>query len=73
MDVANLKKTLENNSVETTGLDEGDVDTTSLERKPGNEDLYITGLEEQLQNGEMAPFAPIDQDGMPDLGKCQTA
>ena len=73
MHVTNLKKTLQNNSVETTGLDEGDVDTTSLERKPGNEDLYITGLEEQLQNGEMAPFAPIDQDGMPDLGKCQTA
>ena len=63
VDVTNLKQTLENNSVETTGLDEGDVDTTSLERKPGNEDLYITGLEEQLQNGEMAPFAPIARSG----------
>jgi len=66
VDVTNLKKTLENNSVETTGLNEGDVDPTGLERKPGNEDLYITGLEEPLQKGEMAPFAPIDQDGMPD-------
>ena len=37
--------------------------------KPGNEDLYITGLEEPLQKGEMAPFAPIDQDGIPVLGE----
>ena len=44
--------------METTGLDEGDVDTTGLERKPGNEDLFITGLEEPLQKGETAPFAP---------------
>ena len=53
--------------METTGLDEGDVDTTGLERKPGNEDLFITGLEEPLQKGETATFAPLDQDGLPDL------
>ena len=55
--------------METTGLDEGDVDTTGLETKPGNEDLFITGLEEPLQKGETAPFAPIAEDGMPDLGE----
>ncbi|CAH3142250.1 unnamed protein product, partial [Porites lobata] len=59
--------------MDTTGtegpqsLDEGDVDTTGLERKPGNEDLFHTGLEEPLQKSETATFAPLDQDGLPDL------
>ena len=69
VDMTGLEKTATSNSVETTGLDEGDVDTTGLERKPGNEDLFITGLEEPLQKGETATFAPLDQDGMPDLGE----
>ena len=67
VDMTGLEKTATSNSVETTGLDEGDVDTTGLERKPGNEDLFHTGLEEPLQKGETATFAPLDQDGMPDL------
>ena len=67
VDTTGQEKTPENNSVETTGLDEGDVDTTGLERKPGHEDLFHTGLEEPLQKGETATFAPLDQDGMPDL------
>ena len=69
VDMTGLEKTPTNNSVERTGLDEGDVDTTGLERKPGNEDLFISGLKEPLQKGAMAPFAPLDQDGMPDLGE----
>ena len=35
VDVTNLEKTPENNSVETTGLDKGDVDTTGLEKNQG--------------------------------------
>ena len=67
VDMTGLETTATSNSVETTGLDEGDVDTTGLERKPGNEDLFHTGLEEPLQKGETATFAPLDQDGLPDL------
>ena len=69
VDMTGLEKTPTNNSVETTDLDKGDVVTTGLERKPGNEDLFISGLKEPLQKGETAPFAPLDQDGMPDLGE----
>ena len=38
VDTTGQEKTPENNSVETTGLDEGDVDTTGLER---NQEMKI--------------------------------
>ena len=72
VDTSAIKGTIDymdTTGTEGTGLDEGDVGTTGLERKPGNEDLFITGLEEPLQKSETATFAPLDQEGMPDLGE----
>ena len=72
VDVKNLEKTPENNNVETTGLDEGDVDTTGLER---NQEMKICTSQvwkNHYKKVRWHPLLPLTRMECQIWGKCQT-
>ena len=72
VDMTNLGKTPENNSVETTGLDEGDVNTTGLERNQGMKICTSQVWKNRYKTVRWHPLLPLTRMEYQFWGKCQT-